>query len=153
MKTQSGRSMIEMLGVLAIIGVLSVGGLAGYTRAMRANRVNNALDFVNRCYVEVRARGAGTDAVACGNCGGGFLGAEANPNGVADADCQRVAGGQTRCTVQFATADLADAANQKIGAGIANPTAATLFLYDPTNNAARGGWANAAAAGACGVAP
>jgi len=25
--TQSGRSMIEMLGVLAIIGVLSVGGI------------------------------------------------------------------------------------------------------------------------------
>lgn len=32
--TQSGRSMIEMLGVLAIISVLSVGGLAGYNVAM-----------------------------------------------------------------------------------------------------------------------
>ena len=32
--TQSGRSMIEMLGVLAIIGVLSVGGISGYSKAM-----------------------------------------------------------------------------------------------------------------------
>ncbi len=32
--TQSGRSMIEMLGVLPIISVLSVGGLAGYNVAM-----------------------------------------------------------------------------------------------------------------------
>ena len=32
--SQSGRSMIEMLGVLAIIGVLSVGGIAGYSKAM-----------------------------------------------------------------------------------------------------------------------
>ena len=30
-KSQSGRSMVEMLGVLAIIGVLSIGGIAGYT--------------------------------------------------------------------------------------------------------------------------
>lgn len=32
--SQSGRSMVEMLGVLAIIGVLSIGGIAGYSRAM-----------------------------------------------------------------------------------------------------------------------
>ena len=32
--SQSGRSMIEMLGVLAIIAVLSVGGIAGYSKAM-----------------------------------------------------------------------------------------------------------------------
>ena len=31
MTTESGRSMVEMLGVLAIIGVLSIGGIAGYT--------------------------------------------------------------------------------------------------------------------------
>ena len=30
--SQSGRSMVEMLGVLAIIGVLSIGGIAGYLR-------------------------------------------------------------------------------------------------------------------------
>ena len=32
--SESGRSMVEMLGVLAIIGVLSVGGVAGYNFAM-----------------------------------------------------------------------------------------------------------------------
>ena len=34
MKSQTGRSMVEMLDVLAIIGVLSVGGIAGYRIAM-----------------------------------------------------------------------------------------------------------------------
>ncbi len=42
--TQSGRSMIEMLGVLAIIGVLSVGGLAGYNTAMRKIQITKALN-------------------------------------------------------------------------------------------------------------
>ncbi len=32
--SQSGRSMVEMLGVLAIIGVLSLGGIVGYKLAM-----------------------------------------------------------------------------------------------------------------------
>lgn len=34
-KSQLGRSMVEMLGVLAIIGVLSIGGVTGYRYAMR----------------------------------------------------------------------------------------------------------------------
>ncbi len=49
-KTESGRSMVEMLGVLAIIGVLSVGGIAGYTMAMnkyRANEILNAIALVS----------------------------------------------------------------------------------------------------------
>ena len=37
MKTQNGRSMVEMLGVLAIVGVLSIGGIAGFNLAM--NRI------------------------------------------------------------------------------------------------------------------
>ncbi|MBR3501778.1 MAG: prepilin-type N-terminal cleavage/methylation domain-containing protein, partial [Alphaproteobacteria bacterium] len=41
--TQSGRSMIEMLGVLAIIGVLSVGGIAGYSKAMQKYRINKSI--------------------------------------------------------------------------------------------------------------
>jgi len=40
LKSQSGRSMVEMLGVLAIIGVLSIGGIAGYTMAMNRYRAN-----------------------------------------------------------------------------------------------------------------
>ena len=42
--TDTGRSMVEMLGTLAIAGVISVGGIAGYQYAMnqyRANQVAN----------------------------------------------------------------------------------------------------------------
>ncbi|MGN0919749.1 MAG: discoidin domain-containing protein [Alphaproteobacteria bacterium] len=42
--TQSGRSMVEMLGVLAIMGVLSVGGVAMYTTAMNKHRANELLN-------------------------------------------------------------------------------------------------------------
>ncbi len=44
--TQSGRSMIEMLGVLAIIGVLSVGGIAGYSKAMMKYRINKTIEQI-----------------------------------------------------------------------------------------------------------
>ncbi len=37
MKTQNGRSMVEMLGVLAIMGILSIGSVAGFNLAM--NRI------------------------------------------------------------------------------------------------------------------
>ena len=39
-QTQSGRSLVEMLGVLAVMGVLSVAGLYGYSLAMRKHRTN-----------------------------------------------------------------------------------------------------------------
>ena len=45
-KSQSGRSMVEMLGVLAIIGVLSVGGIAGYSHSMSKHRANRIADVV-----------------------------------------------------------------------------------------------------------
>ena len=45
--SQSGRSMIEMLGVLAIIGVLSVGGIAGYSKAMEKFKVNKTISEYN----------------------------------------------------------------------------------------------------------
>ena len=47
-KSQSGRSMVEMLGVLAIIGVLSVGGIAGYSLSMRRHRANGVVDLVSK---------------------------------------------------------------------------------------------------------
>ena len=47
-KTESGRSMVEMLGVLAIIGVLSVGGIAGYSLSMRRHRANGVADIVSK---------------------------------------------------------------------------------------------------------
>jgi len=56
MKTQTGRSMIEMLGVLAIIGVLSVGGLMGYQRAMNTHQANELVYYMNQCAVAVEER-------------------------------------------------------------------------------------------------
>ena len=48
LKSQSGRSMVEMLGVLAIIGVLSVGGIAGYSLSMRRHRANGVADLASK---------------------------------------------------------------------------------------------------------
>ena len=48
LKSQSGRSMVEMLGVLAIIGVLSVGGIAGYSLSMRRHRANGIVDSLSK---------------------------------------------------------------------------------------------------------
>lgn len=56
-KTESGRSMVEMLGVLAIIGVLSVGGIAGYTMAMNKYRANEIANAVSLTIVEATAAG------------------------------------------------------------------------------------------------
>ncbi|MBQ8671961.1 MAG: hypothetical protein IJ525_05525 [Alphaproteobacteria bacterium] len=53
--TQSGRSMIEMLGVLAIIGVLSVGGIAGYSKAMTKYRINKTIEQITLIAGNVRA--------------------------------------------------------------------------------------------------
>ncbi len=52
--TQSGRSMIEMLGVLAIIGVLSVGGIAGYSKAMQKYRINKTIEQITLIAGNVR---------------------------------------------------------------------------------------------------
>ena len=52
--TQSGRSMIEMLGVLAIIGVLSVGGIAGYSKAMMQYKINKSVDQISQIVGNVR---------------------------------------------------------------------------------------------------
>ena len=46
-KSQSGRSMVEMLGVLAIIGVLSIGGIAGYRYAMNKYHTNEILNTLD----------------------------------------------------------------------------------------------------------
>ena len=53
-KSQSGRSMIEMLGVLAIIGVLSVGGIAGYSKAMERYRVNETINQITHIVQNTR---------------------------------------------------------------------------------------------------
>ena len=41
--SQSGRSMIEMLGVLAIVGILSASGIAGYSMAMQKHKGNQLI--------------------------------------------------------------------------------------------------------------
>ena len=47
LKTQSGRSMVEMLGTLAIIGVLSIGGIAGYSYGMDKYRCNKTMNDIS----------------------------------------------------------------------------------------------------------
>ncbi|MBO7258202.1 MAG: hypothetical protein J6V11_04605 [Alphaproteobacteria bacterium] len=44
--SQSGRSMVEMLGVLAIVGVLSIGGIMGYSYAMDKYRANTTVNDI-----------------------------------------------------------------------------------------------------------
>ena len=41
--SQSGRSMVEMLGTLAIMGVLSAGAIGGYSYAMNKHRTNELI--------------------------------------------------------------------------------------------------------------
>ena len=62
-KSQSGRSMVEMLGTLAIIGVLSIGGIAGYSYAVDKYHANQIMNDVN-----LRA----IDLIAQSNRGGDF---------------------------------------------------------------------------------
>lgn len=52
--SQSGRSMIEMLGVLAIIGVLTVGGIAGFSKAMLMYRTNKTIDQIAQAVTRTR---------------------------------------------------------------------------------------------------
>ena len=48
-QSQSGRSMVEMLGVLAIIAILSIGGIVGYKLAMnyyQADQIANEINLI-----------------------------------------------------------------------------------------------------------
>ena len=47
--SETGRSMIEMLGVLAIVGVLTVGAISGYQRVMTKYRINKVVEEFFRC--------------------------------------------------------------------------------------------------------
>lgn len=72
LKTQSGRSMIEMLGVLAIIGVLSVGGIAGYSKAMMQYKINKTADQITQIIGNVRTlygsqKSYGSSEISCYN--------------------------------------------------------------------------------------
>ena len=52
-QTQTGRSMLEMLGVLAIIGVLSVGAVMGFRQAMNRHKANVILNDVSLAFEEL----------------------------------------------------------------------------------------------------
>ncbi len=51
--TETGRSMVEMLGTLAIMGVLSIGGIMGYSYAMDRWRANQTMRDINLRSVDV----------------------------------------------------------------------------------------------------
>ena len=51
--SQSGRSMVEMLGIMAIVGVLSITGIYGYTKAMERYRANELLNEAMKRAVQV----------------------------------------------------------------------------------------------------
>ena len=74
-KSQSGRSMVEMLGVLAIIGVLSVGGIAGYSLSMRRHRANQMADaiakYASLSYAQCQQQVLNGKRDSLTNCGSG----------------------------------------------------------------------------------
>ena len=55
-KSESGRSMVEMLGTLAIIGVLSIGGIAGYSYGMDKYRANQTMNEITLRSVDLMAQ-------------------------------------------------------------------------------------------------
>ena len=55
-KSQSGRSMVEMLGTLAIIGVLSIGGIMGYSYAVDRYHANQIMNDVNLRAIDLIAQ-------------------------------------------------------------------------------------------------
>lgn len=50
--TQSGRSMVELLGVLAIIGILTILGVIGYKYAMGKQRANTLVHEMHIAYAD-----------------------------------------------------------------------------------------------------
>ena len=56
LKTEQGRSMVEMLGVLAIIGVLTVAGVAGFRYAMNKHYANQTVNRLMKRAVVVAAQ-------------------------------------------------------------------------------------------------
>ena len=54
MKTESGRSMVEMLGVLAIMGVITVGAIGMISTAMRTQKRNTVNEEVLQIVTGVR---------------------------------------------------------------------------------------------------
>ncbi len=66
--SQSGRSMIEMLGVLAIIAILSIGGIVGYRLAMNYYQANQIAHELNMMRTDAQIKIAqGTENLTLGS--------------------------------------------------------------------------------------
>ena len=61
-KSQSGRSMVEMLGVLAIVGVLSIGGIMGYSYGMDKYRANEATNQIMLRAIDLMTQASNNNA-------------------------------------------------------------------------------------------
>lgn len=55
--TETGRSMLEMIGVLGIIGVLSIGSLAAYDYAKARARTTSIIDVASKLLAVARVKG------------------------------------------------------------------------------------------------
>ncbi len=67
-QSQSGRSMVEMLGVLAIIGVLSIGGIVGYKLAMNYYQASQIAHEMNMMRTDAQIKIAqGTEKLTLGS--------------------------------------------------------------------------------------
>ena len=56
LKTEQGRSMVEMLGVLAVMGLLTIIGIAGFRIALNKHYANQTVDRLMRRAVVVAAQ-------------------------------------------------------------------------------------------------
>ena len=61
-RTESGRSIVEMLGVLAIMGVITVMGISGYFQAVARINRNKMAEDITRLAQEVRTLYAGRNS-------------------------------------------------------------------------------------------
>ena len=65
--SQSGRSMVEMLGVLAIIAILSIGGIVGFRLAMNYYQANQIAHEMNMMRTDAQIKIAqGTEKLTLG---------------------------------------------------------------------------------------
>ena len=67
-QSQSGRSMVEMLGVLAIIAILSIGGIVGFRLAMNYYQANQIAHEMNIMRTDAQIKIAqGTEELTLGD--------------------------------------------------------------------------------------
>jgi len=55
-KSQTGRSMIEMLGVLAIFGILTLGAFSGYRYSINKQRANDVVNMVSNMAISASSQ-------------------------------------------------------------------------------------------------